>query len=63
MGTNLTPEQIVAELVDYNKRSGLGGDSGGRADIFVSQVEIYGSIPMSKATLEGLGLTDYAKLL
>lgn len=63
MGTNLTPDQIVAKLVDYNKRSGLGGDSGGRADIFVSQVEIYGSIPMSKATLEGLGLTDYQKLL
>jgi hypothetical protein len=57
MGSGLTGEQIVAELVKYNKKTGLGGESGGADQIFVSQIEILAGIPLGKATKEALGLT------
>lgn len=63
MGSGLSAQNIIDKLVSYNEKSGLGGDDHGRAQIFISQVEIYASIPMGKNTVEGLGLTKYEKLL
>ncbi|WP_340202080.1 DUF4157 domain-containing protein [Ascidiimonas sp. W6] len=63
MGSGLTAANIVDELVRYNERSALGGEDHGRAQIFVSQVELYPSIPMAKATKEALGIAKYEKFL
>ena len=63
MGSGLTAENIIDELVRYNEESGLGGADHGRSRIFVNQVEIYASIPMGRATKEALGLSRYERFL
>ncbi len=59
MGTNLTAEQIVAKLVDYNKESQLGGESGGADLIFVSQIEVYSLLPRTNAVSDALKLPHW----
>ena len=57
MGSGLSGEQIIAKLVEYNKKTGLGGETGGEDQIFASQIEIIAGIPLGKATKEAMGLT------
>lgn len=63
MGSGLSAQAIVGRLVQYNQSSDLGGENGGADRIFISQAEIYPSIPLSASTLAALKLTPYAGFL
>ncbi|MFN8395695.1 MAG: DUF4157 domain-containing protein [Bacteroidia bacterium] len=56
MGSNLTEQDIVDELVKYNIKTQRNHPTDGREQIFISSAEIYTTMSITNETMAALGL-------